>query len=66
MGEDGRRGAEDLSAAGALILAQNRESSVVWGMPGAIANAGLADQILPPDELALAVRQAVFRGRGNP
>jgi two-component system, chemotaxis family, protein-glutamate methylesterase/glutaminase len=55
MGRDGARGAKTLHEAGARILAQDRETSVVWGMPGAIANAGLASAVLPPDELGRLV-----------
>jgi len=51
MGQDGLRGAEILKAQGASILAQDEDSSVVWGMPGAVVNAGLADCVLPLDEL---------------
>lgn len=52
MGKDGLAGAKAINAAGGTILAQDQVSSVVWGMPGAVANAGLADQLLPPSELA--------------
>lgn len=51
MGQDGLRGAQVLQAQGASILAQDEASSVVWGMPGAIVNAGLADRVLPLQEL---------------
>jgi two-component system chemotaxis response regulator CheB len=51
MGQDGLRGAEILKAQGASILAQDEASSVVWGMPGAIVNAGLADSVLPLNEM---------------
>ena len=51
MGQDGLRGAEILKAQGASILAQDEASSVVWGMPGAVVNAGLADRVLPLDEV---------------
>ena len=51
MGQDGLRGVEILKAHGATILAQDEASSVVWGMPGAVANAGLADRVLPIDEV---------------
>jgi two-component system chemotaxis response regulator CheB len=47
MGQDGLRGARILKAQGATVLAQDEPSSVVWGMPGAIAGAGIADRILP-------------------
>ncbi len=51
MGQDGLRGAGVLRAQGATVLAQDEASSVVWGMPGAVANAGLADSILPLDKV---------------
>ena len=51
MGQDGLRGAEILKAQGASILAQDEASSVVWGMPGAVVNAGLADCVLPLDQV---------------
>jgi two-component system, chemotaxis family, protein-glutamate methylesterase/glutaminase len=47
MGQDGLHGIETLKARGAQVLVQDDASSVVWGMPGAIANAGLADRVLP-------------------
>ena len=46
MGQDGLRGAEQLKSKGAYIIAQDQASSVVWGMPGAIVEAGLADSVL--------------------
>jgi two-component system, chemotaxis family, protein-glutamate methylesterase/glutaminase len=52
MGQDGKEGARVLRAAGAEIVVQDEESSVVWGMPGAIAGAGLADAVLPIPDLA--------------
>jgi two-component system chemotaxis response regulator CheB len=51
MGQDGLRGAKILKAQGASIIAQDEASSVVWGMPGAIVNAGLADRVLPLDHV---------------
>jgi len=51
MGQDGKRGAEVLRAAGAEILVQDQATSVVWGMPGAVAGAGLADAVLPLTEI---------------
>ncbi|HZT33132.1 MAG TPA: chemotaxis response regulator protein-glutamate methylesterase [Bryobacteraceae bacterium] len=51
MGRDGLRGAQILRAQGASILAQDEASSVVWGMPGAVANAGLADRVLGLDHI---------------
>ncbi|MFT4726557.1 MAG: two-component system chemotaxis response regulator CheB [Granulosicoccus sp.] len=55
MGRDGLLGAESLSAAGALILVQDEASSVVWGMPGFVARAGLADEIVALDKMANAI-----------
>lgn len=52
MGDDGAIGAKDLRAKGALILAQDLESCVVYGMPKAVAQAGLADASLPPADIA--------------
>jgi two-component system chemotaxis response regulator CheB len=51
MGRDGVEGAAELAASGGIILAQDAESSAVWGMPGAVAKAGLASAILPPERL---------------
>jgi two-component system chemotaxis response regulator CheB len=55
MGRDGLAGAGELVAAGGSVLAQDEATSVVWGMPGAVANARLAQAVLPPDELARRV-----------
>jgi two-component system chemotaxis response regulator CheB len=51
MGQDGLRGTEILRAHGATVLAQDEASSVVWGMPGAVVGAGLADRVLPLDHI---------------
>ncbi len=58
MGRDGTEGALHLSRRGANVLVQDEPSSVVWGIPGSIAEAGLASSILPPEkigELAVAL-----------
>ncbi|MFK7821645.1 MAG: chemotaxis response regulator protein-glutamate methylesterase [Planctomycetaceae bacterium] len=52
MGHDGTAGARALSKQGARILVQDEESSVVWGMPGAVSQEGLADQTIPLDQMA--------------
>ena len=51
MGQDGLHGVEVLRAAGAYVVAQDESTSVVWGMPGAIARAGLADAVVPLDQV---------------
>ena len=52
MGRDGTVGAEAMVKAGAEILAQDAATSVVWGMPGSVAQAGLASLVMPPEDLA--------------
>jgi len=52
MGEDGRRGCEVVRQRGGRVIVQDEATSVVWGMPGAVANAGLAHQVLPLREIA--------------
>lgn len=61
MGQDGLRGAEILKAQGASIVAQDEASSVVWGMPGAVVNAGLADCVLPLDQVVPEILRRVDR-----
>ncbi len=63
MGQDGLRGCERIREAGGQILAQDEASSVVWGMPGFVARAGLADQVLPLKEVAGEIVRRVRRGR---
>jgi two-component system chemotaxis response regulator CheB len=62
MGQDGLRGAEKLHAAGAKILAQDEASSVIWGMPGSVARAGLADLVLPLNKIAAELTSRVSSG----
>jgi two-component system chemotaxis response regulator CheB len=52
MGSDGARGAADIVAAGGSVVAQDEASSVVWGMPRAVAQAGLCSAVLPLDRIA--------------
>ncbi len=52
MGQDGLHGCRQLREAHAQIVAQDEASSVVWGMPGCVSNAGIADRILPLGEIA--------------
>lgn len=55
MGRDGCEGARHLADAGARIFVQDRETSVVWGMPGAVAQAGRASAVLPPDAIGRVI-----------
>jgi two-component system chemotaxis response regulator CheB len=61
MGQDGLRGAQILKAQGASVLAQDEASSVVWGMPGAVVNAGIADSVLPLDQVVPEILRRAFR-----
>ena len=55
MGRDGAEGAARVHAAGGAVVVQDQASSVVWGMPGAIAGQGIADAVLPPDAIGRLV-----------
>jgi two-component system chemotaxis response regulator CheB len=52
MGSDGMRGGKDIVAAGGNVIAQDEATSVVWGMPGAAANAGICAAVLPLNQIA--------------
>jgi two-component system, chemotaxis family, protein-glutamate methylesterase/glutaminase len=64
MGHDGRGGCERMSAGGSMIVAQDQESSVVWGMPGAVTEAGLADAVLSLDAVGPFLAEQL-RGAGR-
>jgi two-component system chemotaxis response regulator CheB len=51
MGQDGANGARAIADAGGSIIAQDESSSVVWGMPGAVAASGVCAALLPPAEI---------------
>ncbi len=57
MGQDGFEGCKVLKQKGAVIIAQDRETSVVWGMPKFVTEAGLADKVCPLDRIALTVQE---------
>jgi two-component system chemotaxis response regulator CheB len=61
MGQDGLRGSECVRAAGGQVVVQDEASSVVWSMPGAVAQAGLADQILPLEHLGPEILRRASR-----
>jgi two-component system, chemotaxis family, protein-glutamate methylesterase/glutaminase len=52
MGSDGARGGKEIVAAGGSVIAQDEATSVVWGMPGAAANAGICAAVLPLNQIA--------------
>lgn len=61
MGEDGCEGARAVKAAGGLVLAEHESTCVVYGMPRAVVEAGLADQVVPLDEMAHAIQRTLPR-----
>ena len=59
MGKDGLKGCEQVAKAGGRIIVQDQESSIVWGMPGSVANAGLASAVMPLSGLARSIRESL-------
>jgi two-component system chemotaxis response regulator CheB len=55
MGQDGLRGSEAIVEEGGRVVVQDEATSVVWGMPGFVATAGLADRILPLDQIGAEI-----------
>jgi two-component system chemotaxis response regulator CheB len=63
MGQDGLAGCRSIREAGGQVIAQDRETSVVWGMPGQVTEAGLADIVLPISEIGAEMVRRVSVGR---
>lgn len=61
MGSDGQKGATQVVEAGGTVIAQDEATSVVWGMPGAVATSGLCSAVLPIQEIGPSVRKLVMR-----
>ncbi len=61
MGNDGLKASRDIVDAGGTIFAQDEETSVVWGMPGSVAGAGICSVIAPLEELPVHITQFVSR-----
>ncbi|WP_374145752.1 chemotaxis protein CheB [Sphingomonas sp. 28-63-12] len=57
MGRDGAEGARAIHTAGGSVIVQDQASSVVWGMPGTVANAGHADAVLAPQEIGRLITE---------
>jgi len=63
MGHDGRDGSKLIVDAGGSVIAQDEETSVVWGIPGAVATEGLCCSVLPIVEMASQVNQLIDGAR---
>ena len=63
MGQDGKHGAESIIQAGGTVMAQDETSCVVWGMPRAVTEAGLASQVVPLDCVPGELLRRVAIGR---
>ena len=63
MGTDGTHGAADIVAAGGSVMAQDEATSVVWGMPRSVAQAGLCSAVLPLNEIAPRILRLFAGGR---
>lgn len=64
MGRDGVEGARVIKAQGGTILAEAESTCIVYGMPRALAEAGLADRMVPIGEMAQAIREAATEAAG--
>lgn len=64
MGRDGLAGARAIKARGGVVLAESAETCVVYGMPRALAEAAVADRLVPIGQMAAAIRQACLEAAG--
>ncbi len=62
MGHDGRDSARRVQQGGGTVIAQDEETSVVWGMPGAVAQAGICHKVLPLGQLAETMARLIVGG----
>ncbi len=65
MGQDGLAGARAVKARGGIIIAQDQDTSVVYGMPRAIVQAGVADRVLPLEAIPQAIVETISTATGN-
>ncbi|WP_341250708.1 chemotaxis response regulator protein-glutamate methylesterase [Euzebya pacifica] len=66
MGIDGLDGARRVQQAGGMVICQDEASSVVWGMPGAVHKAGLAEQVLPLEDIATTIGRVASASPARP
>jgi len=66
MGRDGLRGCRAVRSAGGIVVVQDEATSVIWGMPGNVAEAGLAHKILPLGEIGPEIVRRARSGRPRP
>ena len=64
MGRDGLAGSQAVIEAGGRVIVQDEFSSVVWGMPGEVARAGLADAVLPLGRIGVEIGLRLQRRSG--
>ena len=57
MGSDGQKSCKTLADNGGMVLAQDKKTSVVWGMPGAVAMANICFDVLPLDEVGPRIKK---------
>jgi two-component system chemotaxis response regulator CheB len=65
MGADGMQGSRVIRAGGGVVIAQDQASSIVWGMPGAVTNAGLAQRVLTLEAIAPEILRLCSRQRAE-
>jgi two-component system chemotaxis response regulator CheB len=65
MGRDGLRGCQEIRDVGGQVIVQDEATSVVWGMPGFVANAGLAHAVLPLDLVAGEIERRAWARRSR-
>ena len=63
MGQDGTDGAGQIKAAGGQVIAEHESTSVVYGMPGSVVRAGMADQVVPLPKIAKTLVKLVNHGK---
>jgi two-component system chemotaxis response regulator CheB len=62
MGQDGKAGAKLIKDAGGHVIVESESTSIVYGMPGSVVRAGLADQILPLPQIASSILEQTGNG----